>query len=588
MKKIITVLLAACLLLGLAACGSSGTTSSTASSSAASSSAAGSSSAASGTTATRTSTGSDLTACIASEPETIDPNKANTVDSATYSMHMFEGLMKYASTGKNPGSDPKVFNTEMTYGQAKSYDVSSDGLTYTFHLRDDIYWSDGQPVKAGDFEYSWKRIVDPALASDYGYILNGIVKNAEDIQNSKVKPEELGIKATDDKTLVITLEAQCPYFLGLCGFAALMPIRQDIVEKYGDEWTNPGNLVSNGPFVLSEWVHDSYLKMVPNEKYYDYANIGPDSITWYLNDSETSILAAYQSGQYDFADNLPTDQYESLKASGDMFINPYIGTYYIYLNTKTFSDWRVRAAMTLAVDRENIVERVTQGGQVPATGFVPAGITDSAGKDWTETETNSLFKWLAAQYPSYDLTSYSGRCDLAKFLYQQAVSEGKWDPNTTVVYNFNTSETHKAIAEALQSDWSSVLGLNCTLANLDWNVYTNTLQEGGFGVARMGWIADYNDAVTYLELVTTGNSNNYGKWTNTDYDALLTKVKSMAGGADRDKLMYQAEELAFSEGGFPVCPLYFYTQPYALHTNVKNVMYTGLGYYFFYYATKTK
>jgi oligopeptide transport system substrate-binding protein len=598
MKRFVTILLAVCLLLSVAACGSTGGSSSSKASSAASSAAGSSkassaaSSAASGSSAAaktaRKSTGTDITACIASEPETIDPNKANTVDGATYSLHMFEGLMKYKSTGKPVDKDKKMMATEIVPGQAKSYEVSSDGLTYTFHLRDDIYWSDGQPVKAGDFVYSWERMIDPANAFDYGYFLDGIVKNAQEIQDKKMKPEELGVKATDDKTFVVTLASQCPYFLAMCAFGTMMPLRKDVIDKNGADWTTPGKMVSNGAYVLSEWVHDSYIKMTVNDKYYDTASIGPDSITWYLNNSQTSILAAYQSGQYDFSDDLPNDQIEKLTASGDMFINPQIGTYYLYLNTKVMSDWRVRAAMVLAVDRDNIVKRVTQGGQSPATGFVPSGTSDSANKDWTSSADSPLYKWLASKYTSYDLKTYAGRCDLAKFLYNEAVKDGKWDANTSVVYNFNTSESHKKIAEAIQSDWKSVLGMNVTLTNLDWNVYTNTLKEGKFGVARMGWIADYNDAVTFLELVTTTNSNNYGKWSDTDYDAKIAKIKSLGGGTERDKLMHEAEEKDFSEGGFPVCPLYFYTQPYVLNGKVQNAMFSPLGYYFFMYATKTK
>ena len=272
----------------------------------------------------------NIRACIASEPETLDPNLESSVDGATYAMHLFEGLMKYEQTEDNAASDDtdNVKLLTPTYGQAESYEVSDDGLVYTFKLRDDIFWSDGEPVTAANFEYSWKRIVDPANAADYGYILNGIVANASAIQAGEAEPDTLGIKAVDDKTLEITLEAECPYFIGLCAFAALEPLRQDVIEEYGIEWTNPGNMVSNGEYVLSDWVHDSYLEMTKNDKY--YAQIaGPDKITWYLNNSETAQLASFQANEYDFFDTVPVDQIQDLRDQGVAHSANQIGTYYL-------------------------------------------------------------------------------------------------------------------------------------------------------------------------------------------------------------------------------------------------------------------
>ena len=448
-----------------------------------------------------------LNACIASEPETIDPGLISSVDGSTYTQHQFENLMKYQMVAENPADDVNMQNTEVVLGQAASYEVSDDLCVYTFTLRDDIFWSDGEPVKAGDFVYSWQRLVDPETASDYGYFLDNIVLNAAAIQAGEKDKSELGIKAIDDKTLEITLEAPCAYFLEMCAFASLVPLRQDVVEG-SDNWTDPANIVVNGPYKVVEWVHDSYIRMEPNEYYYDAANLGPDAIVWWLSDSETAILSAYQSGEYDFIESFPTDLIETLQASGDCFINPYVGTYYLYLNCSKITDWRVRAAMVLSVDRENIVENVTQGGQVPATGFVASGILDSTGADFAfgVSELGAIYNTLQKMYPDADLSTYAGKCELAKQLYDEAVAEGAWDANTTVVYNFNTSETHKAIAEACGSDWQTVLGMNITLENQEWATYTNGLSEHGFGVARLGWIADYNDPVTYLELMVTGNS----------------------------------------------------------------------------------
>ncbi|MCD8015802.1 MAG: peptide ABC transporter substrate-binding protein [Lachnospiraceae bacterium] len=527
-----------------------------------------------------------VTSVIASEPETLDPNMESSVDGATYSMHMFENLMRYELSDENATEDnDSVKLLEVTYGQAESYEVSDDGLTYTFTLRDDIYWSDGVEVTAADFEYSWKRIVDPDNAADYGYILDGVVLNASAIQAGEAEPDTLGIEAVDDKTLVITLEAECPYFLGLCTFAALMPIREDIIEEYGTEWTDPGNMVSNGAYVLSAWEHDSQIEMVKNENYYDVDAVGPDKLVWKLQDSESAILAAYQADEIDFSSTVSTEQLESLVESGDCYLPDEIGTYYLYLNCDNIPDWRVRAAITLVIDRDNIVENVTQGGQTPATGLVAAGTTTSDGTEWTEYVGDAMFASLAEMYPDYDLTTYSGRCELAVALLDEAVADG-YDTSVTIDYEYNTSEAHQAIGEAVQADVADVLGLSITLNNSEWQTYTNNLGEGNFGMARLGWIADYDDASTYIELFTNGNSYNYSNWVNDEYTDLVTEFKALSGGEERDELMKEAEYLLFGEGGFAVCPIYFYTDPYLLHDGIDNIGYTPLGYFIFTYATE--
>ena len=526
----------------------------------------------------------DITACIASEPETIDPNTISSVDGSTYTQHAFEGLMKYVMLDTPAAEGSNTFLASTDFGQAKAYNVSDDELTYTFFLRDDIFWSDGEPVKAQDFVYSWQRIVNPATASDYGYILDHVVLNAAEIQAGEKDPSELGIKAIDDKTLEVTLEVATPYFVGLCSFSSLVPIRQDIVEKYGAEWTNVENIVTNGPFVYTEWVHDSYIKMARNEKYYDAAKIVPDTITWYLSDSNTAMKAAFDANEYMFFDGLTAEQIAQMKADGTAFIADQIGTYYLYVSCDNIPDWRVRAAINLVIDRDNIVEKVTQGGQSPASGIVAAGILDSQNREWSSTIGTPLYNWLSEKYPDFDLDIYAERCELAQQLLAEAVADG-YDTGATINYEFNTSETHKAIAEAVQSDVNNVLGLNMVLNNSEWQTYTNNLGEGKFGLARLGWIADYNDAITYLELFAPGNSYNYSNWNSEEYGALISKIKSLPGGEERDNLMMEAENLIFAEGGFCIAPIYFYTVSFAIKPELKNVMWTPLGYFLFYNAT---
>ncbi|MDO4493637.1 MAG: peptide ABC transporter substrate-binding protein [Clostridia bacterium] len=526
-----------------------------------------------------------VTACIASEPETIDPALIASVDGSTYAQHMFENLMKYQQVATQPADDPNMFMTEVVCGQAADYVVSDDQLVYTFTLRDDIFWSDGKPVTAGDFEYAWKRVVNPETASDYGYILDNIVVNAAAIQAGEADPDSLGIKAIDDKTLEVTLESPCAFFIELCAFASLMPVRKDVVER-NENWCTPENMVVNGPYRLTEWIHDSYLKMEPNEKYYG-GNNGPDVIKWYLSDSQTAMISSYQAGEYNLINDFPTDMIEGLVASGDCHINPYVGTYYLYINCTKITDWRVRAAMVLSVDRENIVKNVTQAGQVPATGLVASGILDSTGADFAfgSSELGAIYAWLSEQYPDYDLSEYEGRCELAQELYAAAVADGAWNPDTTVVYNFNTSEAHKAIAEACGQDWDSVLGMKISLENQEWQTYTNGLAEHTFGVARLGWIADYNDPTTYLELFTTGNPYNYGVYENASFDEKIVAAKGMLPCAERDEVLYGAETELFGEGGFPVLPVYYYTNMYCAQ-GVTNMGYTPMGYFFLMNAQK--
>ena len=530
-----------------------------------------------------------ITACIASEPETIDPTMISSVDGNTYVNHLFEGLLRYGSTGKAAADDPKMNSAELELGQAKSYTVSDDGLVYTFTLRDDIFRSDGQPVKAQDFVYSWQRVCNPDQAADYGYLLADVsVAGAEEVYYDGAAPDTLGIKALDDKTVQITLLAATPFFDQICAFGNLMPLRQDVIEAYGDEWTSPEHMVCNGPYVMKEWVHDSYISMVPNEKYYDQSRIGPDEIKWYLSDDENAILASYKSGEYDFIETFPSDQIASLKASGDYYVLPSVTTYYLYINSENLPDWRVRAAITLCIDREHIVENVTQGGQIPATSLVTGGITDSAGNLWQNGTGYKEIMWagLAAMYPDADLSTYAGRCELAKELLAAAVADG-FDTGITIPYRFNNLGTHGAIAEAVQQDVNSVLGLNMTMDSTEWQVYTSTLEtDRGWDVCRHGWQADYLDASSFLDLFKTGGAYNFSHWSNPDYDALCNKYKTMAGGAERDAVMYEAEGLLFSEGGFGVSPIYYYTNSYCLNKNVKGAATSTLGFFLFNEATK--
>jgi oligopeptide transport system substrate-binding protein len=512
----------------------------------------------------------DMNVCVASEPQTIDPQLNSAVDGAIMLSHMFEGLMKWADDGKG--------NATLVTGQAASYTVSDDGLVYTFTLRDDIKWSDGQTVKASDFVYAWQRLVNPATAADYNYMIE-MVQNASEIMAGTADPSTLGIVALDDKTIQITLVAPTSYFLEVCAFPACFPVRQDIIAAYGDQWTfSVDTYIGNGSYKMSEWVHNSYIKMVPSETYYDYANLGPTSITFQLMDDENAIYAAFQSGQLDFIENVPVDEIAGLLKSGDLKVDPYIGTYYVCFNTTRtpFDDARVRKAFSLVIDRNYIVENITQTGQVPAAGYVPSGINDVGGASEDDFRTNG------GDYYSVNEKDYEDNCDEARALLAEAgYPNGEGFP--IVEYIYNTSGTHKAIAEALQNMWQEELGVTVTLSNSDWAVFLQTRKDGDYSIARNAWIADYNDPTSFLDMWVTGGGNNDAQYSNAEYDALISDSKTTLDTAQKYQDLHDAEDILMEDS--VVAPIYFYTNMYMMNKKIEGKYYSPLGYYFFNYCT---
>lgn len=520
-----------------------------------------------------------------SEPHSMDPTLTTGADQYEIIVHMEEGLMKFAATSNAVGTNPEEMAAEIVPGQAESYEYDEETMTYTFHLRDDIVWNDGTAVTADQFVYSWRRLVDPNTAASNGAMLNAIVKNAAAINAGEMDPSELGVEAPDEKTLVVTLENSCAYFLELTCTPQLLPLRQDVVEG-NDTWTEAGTYCSNGAYVMTEWVHDSYVTLAKNEKYYDYENLGPDKIIFHLSDNQTSNLAAYQAGDYEFISGIPADQIEALEASSDLFINPRCNCTYLYLNVDSMPDWKVRAAILLAIDRDNIVENVTQDGSTAAISLIPVAITTSEGESWPDVVGEVMYSWLQEQYPDYDLTDYVGRCELAQELYQEAVDAG-WNADTTIDYQYNTSDTNKAIAEAVQADLSNVLGINVTLNNIDSAGYTQTISQGGFYIARLGYGLSFNDAIGYFNLYGTNGTFEYSGWSNEKYDELVAQAQVMPAGTERDEVLKQIEQLMFTDEGFSVCPLFDGSYTYCMDDTLKGVYYPAIeGYTIFSYASK--
>ncbi|HIT91186.1 MAG TPA: peptide ABC transporter substrate-binding protein, partial [Candidatus Merdenecus merdavium] len=336
----------------------------------------------------------DIRVNVGSEPQTMDPALNKTSDGGMMAEVLFEGLMTRVDSGNG--------QAKIVEGQAESYEISEDGTVYTFHLRDDIKWSDGEPVTAEDFVYSWQRLVDPDTASDYNYIIDMVV-NANEIMNGEKDKEELGIKAIDEKTLEITLTNRTPYFLEITAFPNTYPVRKDIVEADPTLWsTKPETYVTNGAYRMEEWVHNSNIKMVKNDTYYDAENVGPDSIDFVLMDDENSMLTSFNSGDLDFIQNMPVDEIPTLMDEGKITVVPKNSTYYVSLQVENspFDDPKVREAFSLAIDRNYIVEQVTRSGQVPAAAFVPYGILDAEGVEGDD------FRTTGGDYYSVDPEDY--------------------------------------------------------------------------------------------------------------------------------------------------------------------------------------
>ncbi len=530
--------------------------------------------------------GFEISLSIASEPQTIDPALNSAVDGAIMINHMFEGLMRWEDSGsETAGSDGTCTDAQLGYGQAESYDkvVNEDGtVTYTFHLRDGIKWSDGKDVTAQDFVFSWQRLVTPATAADYSYMIDCVV-NANAIMNGEMEPSELGVKAVDDKTFEVTITSDLPYFTEICAFPATFPVREDVVSD--SQWTySPDTYISNGPYKMTARETNAQIVMEPNEYYYGVDSLGPQKITFKLMDDQNAQLNGFKTGELNFIESVPVDEVAGLLASGEMKVVDYLGTYYVCYQTQKapFDDPRVRKAFTLAVDRTYIVNEITQTGQVEAGAYVPAGVYDAEGV------TGDDFRTVGGNYyeplSGDDNVNYEANCEEARALLAEAgYPNGEGFP--VVEYLYNTDDNHKAIAEALQNMWQTELGVTVTLNNQEWGTFLQTRKDGDYSIARNGWIADYNDPMTFLDMFMTGGGNNDAQYSSEEFDAKVQEAKAASDPAQRMQLMHEAEDILM-EQDWVVNPLYFYTQSYMLTDGIQGMYYCPLGYFFFDHCTQ--
>jgi oligopeptide transport system substrate-binding protein len=470
------------------------------------------------------------------DPESLDPHKTSTVYEANILRDLFSGLTAQSA------------KAEVIPGAAESWTVSEDGKTYTFKLRADGKWSDGTPVTADDFVFSWNRLVDPATAAEYAYLLSPVV-NADAI-NKGEKDKVLGVKAVDPLTLEVQLNAPTPYFLEMLTHQSTYAVSKANVEKFGAEFIKPGNLVSNGAYMLAEFVPNDHIKAVKNPHFYDAANVQIDTVNYIPTEDRSTAMKRLEAGELDSNDDIPTEQLNELKAKfGDQVrLGPYLGTYYyaFKIPKAPWDNVKLRHAISMAIDRDDLASNVWKNTMIPAYSFVPPGITGY------ETRTTDY-----AEKDQLD------REDEAK----KILAELGYGPDKPLKMEirYNTSENHKNTAVAIQEQLKP-LGIEVTLLNTDTKThYAHLEQHGDFDIARAGWIADYKDPENFLALCKTGTGNNYSEYTNKEYDDLMAAAAAAPSPEDRMKKLSDAEGIGVARD-LCVVPLLYY----GFHTVVSN------------------
>ncbi len=476
-----------------------------------------------------------------SEPETLDPQKSTGVPEAMIAVDLFEGLVTYG------------LNAETVPGVAEKWDVSKDGTVYTFYLRTNAKWSNGDPVTAEDFVYSFRRLVDPATAAEYAWVVDPIL-NAEQIRTAVEKDmTKLGVKALNAHTLQITLKASTPYFLSLLQHHSTWPVHKATVEKFGDQWTRPGNSVSNGAYVMAEWIPQSRIMLKKNPYFHAANSVKIDTVYYYPTESQSEEFKRYQAGELHITYDIPTDQMDFVKKNlaAETHIPPYFGTYYYEINLTREplgSQLKLRQALFLAIDRTTLTDKILKAGQVPAYGWVPPGVPG-----------------YQQQQLDYAKMSQAERNTLAKKLY----AEAGYGPNKPLKVEllYNTSESHKLVAVAIQSMWKQVLGVEVTLSNQEWKVYLESRDQKEYQIGRAGWIGDYLDAQNFLDMfkANAGVANRPG-YNSKEFDALLDKAAVTQNIQERLNLLQQAEKIFLKD--LPVIPIYFYVSKSLVKQNV--------------------
>lgn len=488
--------------------------------------------------ATAAYAGGTLRVATLGEPASLDPHKVSGTWENAVVGDMFIGL-----TTENQKAEPIP-------GVAESWEVSEDGKTYTFKLRK-CDWSDGTPMTAHDFVFSMQRILLPETAAEYASLLY-IIQGAEAINKGEAAADTLAVKALDDYTLEIKLTGPAPYFLAQLTHYTAYPVPKHVIDKVGKEWSKPENMVVNGPYKLVEWTPNTHVKLTKNDKYWDAGTVSLDELIFYTQEDRTAVQNRFRAGEIDVAIDFSSDQIGWLRKNmpDETRIAPYMGIYYYPINSSVepFTDVRIRKALSMAINREAIVDKVLKTGEIAAYSFVPPGVAyyeNPAEVEWKDVP-------------------FAERIKMAKEL----LAEAGYGPDKPLEFTlrYNTSENHKRIAVAVVSMWKAI-GVKAELFNSEVKVHYADLKQGDFQVARAGWIADYNDAQNFLYLLETRTgANNYGRYSNPEYDQLMLDAEVTADLNKRSEMLRKAEALAMRDQ--PVIPIYHYVSKSLVSKNV--------------------
>ena len=510
-----------------------------------------------------------ITVQIGPNPETLDPALNNAVDGGNMLITLFETLLIIDQDNK------------VQPGQAEKYEVSPDGLTWTFTMRDGLKWSDGTELNAKDFEYTFKRIADTNVAAPYAETVIGMIEGYKDAIDSK-NPEKLNVKASDDgKTLTIKLAYPCSYFDKIVAFGTMSPVQKATVEKNGDSWaTKPETYVCNGPYTITEWTPSEKIVCKKNENYkggWDSSKIVNDKLTFLLLEDSSASYTAYTGGTAQLIKDVPTEEIPTLKKDkkDEFNVDPILGTYYLSmnLNKAPFNNKNVRKALSLAIDRDYVANTVMQGTYTPAYNYVGTGVDDVDPGKFLE---NSKAANGGKTYISED---YKANLEEAKkALAEAGYPEGKGFP--TITYSTNDTGYHKALAEYLQKVYKD-LGITMNIDIVDWSSFTPKRRAGEYEMARNGWVMDYNDASNMIELFVSSNGNNDGKYNNPAFDKAMNDSK-VADKTAHFAALHEAEKIVSEDYGF--IPVAYYNDFWLQSTSLKGTWHSPYGYWYLQYA----
>ena len=562
MRNIAAAAMAGALAVSLAACGSSASTGAAN---------------ATGEAADAAEAGSNgFTVQLGPNPETLDPALNAAVDGANTLITIEEPLLIIDE------------NNEVKPGQAESYEVSDDGLTWTFHMRDGLKWSDGSDLTAADFEYSFKRLASPDTAAPYAETVVGMIDgyqgaigNPDEDGNTTTDPDwdALNVHASEDgKTLTVQLSYPCSYFDKLASFVATSPVQQATVEANGDAWcTEPDTYVCNGPYMITEWTPSERIVLSKNPYYvggWDSSKIVSDTITLLLLEDSSASYAAYNSGEAQLVKDVPTDEIPSLTRAedgGDFYLDEIMGTYYISLNDQEepFTDVRVRKALSLAIDRDYVANTIMQGIYTPATALVGPGIVDE----------NGYFMDNANGGEPYISDDYEANLEEAKSLLAEAgYPDGEGFP--TITYSANDAGYHIPVAEYLQQAWGE-LGITMNIDKVEWSSFIPMRRAGDYDISRNGWSMDYNDPSNMLELFTTNNGNNDGKYANPEFDQVIEDSR-VADKTTHFEKLHEAEDILMNDAA--CIPVAYYNDFWLQSPSLKGTWHSPYGYWYLQYG----